>query len=840
MKKILLILAILCPLCIFAQDGSSTSSAIELTESTTTFRLPDGTTANSGVYYKYTATESQLLSITGSSPSFNVNATDSDGNYISTTWSSDYMTTTLPVAGSTTVYLSISTSSDPSTFTYTLSHVAADVDGGKTESDPIVAPNDGSSFYIPGYYNNSELTYISYTVPEGENGVLVLNFPQYVYDGSIKESTASTSESFTASYAANYYTAKVSVEAGKTYIITAGSYYAGMGNFVMTYPKKGDSYDYAFDGAATNTLPAAAGTYWYQYTPDVEYMIVNSDTEIKNCTISLHYTSYGSLYSQGNSVSGFFGLRESVYSGTTYYLKVEKSEATEADETFNIKAEAAQQGDSNYNPIILSNNEFTTPIYNGTYYYQLTTPSDWEANKWMTINIADTQNSNIRICTSSGSQLASGYGSAKTEATANTTYIFEIAMAEGKNEKTATITYEEVKAGETCSMAIEAENGTNNLAASSPAYYNYTATQTGWLAVTPAVSGITVTFPQSCDQYASNYDVKTSDNTYKIQATEGTSYIIKLEGATEATTFTVAEEDFAEGESCAKPIAIQAGSTTIATEAGTTWYSFTATQDGMVEIESNIADYTSGYNDIQVGDCNSTSSIKSYDNSTYSYTFTTKKAVTAGDVVLIKVISTSAQTDVTLTVSIRDWNAGEACSKPIELTAETTTITLDSNASNSQPVWYSANLSAGEFKITSSNWFNMELYNSCDGASALAYSTYSYDYNTYVSTYYITYTVTEPGVYFIKCTGNYGQTATVTGNFTDTTGVEDVAASDNAISVVDGKIAVNADSNVEVVIYNTLGQVVLAKNIAGAATFEVESGAYIVRAGDNVKKVYVK
>lgn len=840
MKKILLILAILCPLCIFAQDGSSTSTAIELTESTTTFQLPDGTTANSGVYYKYTATESQLLSITGSSSSFNVNATDSDGNYISTTWSSNYLTTTLPVAGNATVYLSISTSSDPSTFVYTLSHVAADVDGGKTESDPVIAPNDGSSFYIPGYYNNSALTYISYTVPEGENGVLVMNFPQYVYDGSIKESTSSTSESFTASYTAGSYTAKVSVEAGKTYIITAGSYNSGMGTFAMTYPVKGESYDYAFDGAATNTLPAAAGTYWYQYTPDAAYMIVNSATEIQNCTISLHYTSYGSLYNQGNSVSGFFGLRQSVSSGTTYYLQVVKEEATEADETFNITAEAAQQGDSNYNPIILSNNEFTTPIYNGTYYYQLTTPSDWEANKWMTINIADAQNSNIRICTSSGSQLASGYGSAKTEATANTTYIFEIAMVEGKNEKAVAITYEDVKAGETCSMAIEAVSGTNNLAASSPAYYTYTATQTGWLAVTPDVSGITVTFPQSCDKYASNYEVKTSDNTYKIQATEGTSYIIKLEGATEATTFTVAEEDFAEGESCAKPIAIQAGSTTIATEAGTTWYSFTATQDGMVEINSDLSYYASnGNNDIQVGDCNSTSSIQYYDYST-GYKFTTKKAVTSGDVILIKVIAKEAATDKTLTVSIRDLNAGEACSKPIELTAETTTITLDSNASNSQPVWYSANLSAGEFKITSSSWFNMELYNSCDGTSALAYSTSSYDYNTYVSTYYITYTVTEPGIYFIKCTGNYGQEATVTGNFTDTTGVEDVVASDNAISVADGKIAVNADSNVEVVIYNTLGQVVLAKNIAGAATFEVESGAYIVRAGDSVKKVYVK
>ena len=190
----------------------------------------------------------------------------------------------------------------------------------------------------------------------------------------------------------------------------------------------------------------------------------------------------------------------------------------------------------------------------------------------------------------------------------------------------------------------------------------------------------------------------------------------------------------------------------------------------------------------------------------------------------------TAQADKKLTVGIRDLEPGEGCANPIEI--QPGTVRLQETTYN-KPVWYGIQLEPGVFSVTSTSYFAMELYDSCDTNSALAYS--SYDYNTYG--YSLTYNIQTSGFYYLKQTSQYAYDVTVSGVYTS---VEKVENNDN-VRIEGNNIIVTANgTRTDVVICDITGKVIAAQAVYDNATFSVEKGIYIVKVADQVEKVAVR
>ncbi len=316
----------------------------------------------------------------------------------------------------------------------------------------------------------------------------------------------------------------------------------------------------------------------------------------------------------------------------------------------------------------------------------------------------------------------------------------------------------------------------------------------------------------------------------------GENCIIKFTNIEEATTFFLSMEDYAEGESCDKAIAIELGDTAIPATVGKFYYSYTAEKDGVLTIESDMVyesiydGYNSSNNEIAYAtDCNLyfTTIMTSGPDGTI---FSGNTIVTEGTTIYIRVKTITAQPDKKLTLNIRDLLPGEGCSSPIEI--QPGIIRLQETTYN-KPVWYSIELEPGVFSVTSTNYFTMELYESCDSEIPLAYS--SYDYNS--SGYALTYNIMTAGVYLLKQTSQYAYDVTVSGVYSDVDKVE----GNNDVRIMGNNIIVTANgTRTDVVICDITGKVVAAQAVYDNATFAVDKGIYIVKVADQVKKVAIR
>ena len=80
-----------------------------------------------------------------------------------------------------------------------------------------------------------------------------------------------------------------------------------------------------------------------------------------------------------------------------------------------------------------------------------------------------------------------------------------------------------------------------------------------------------------------------SGSEYSISATAGTEYYIQIDNAKTDDTFTLAEEEFAPGESRYNPIIVENGTFTFGTEVyGDYWLQYTADRAGKLVIESDV------------------------------------------------------------------------------------------------------------------------------------------------------------------------------------------------------------------------------------------------------------
>lgn len=839
-------------MCVFFSLYSQTTvdTALPLQEGYNTYTF-ESSTGENNVYYVYTAPEEQgkLLTVEMADPSTSVRLSE-DGSYNTTINGITTSNTRIyPIKRGQTVYLTVSAYYSASVeFTVTLTD--ADVEKGASCEDPIIATEEGE-FFVPSYYDTSTYTnnptYISYTCPE--DGLLEMTFGGYPSSLFISEGCDGTQESLTTSTLNGKYIAKYGVEAGKTYIVKLNTYSPLMATFLLTHPTIGSSCDMPFDAIETgNVLPKDAGTYWYQYTnTEAGFMIISSDYSLAGGNISIYKSCYD--YSPYASINGYFDIRCEVFENTTYLICIEKTETTTTDETFDITVEPAQTGDSMGNPFIITEGDYNTPHYNGTYYYSITVPEGDPRFLIVDATATELLSSNTKVTLYAAnnpySPLAQGQDYFKSEVSGGTTYIITWNCNEGINDIPFTVSYETIEQGDVCSNPLDAVAGENNLQAGSKKYYQYTATLTGWLLIDTDIT-INVSFPENCSQYSGMRNAVKTGTITKTEVVAGNSYLIQFENIEYETTFFLSEEEYQEGESCETAIEVEPGVIELPASVLNMWYKYTATHEGKVVINSDIvyeqsSDYRySSMVSVKEGDCSgyATAIIKTGESGTV---FNGQFIVSEGDVLYINVVTLSAQSGKSLSIEILDLEPGESCSNPIIIEEEGEIIFPES--SRALPVWYSVELGMGDFSVSSTSYISLSLYDNCDATSPLAISNYIYDYETYIGTYLLTYTVPEgeEGIYILKLDYSYNNTvATIV-----IPGIENAVKSittQNTVKVQGNIVTVTPENSTRtnVEIYDITGKKIEARAIYGTTSFSIEQrGIYIVKINNDVKKIAI-
>lgn len=826
--------------------GATPHTALNLQEGNNTYTFEQPSTDNNVVYYSYTAPENQgkLLQFSSTNSSVRCYMTDENGNSISGLNSSDYSTTSYPIKPGQKVILEIG-GYGITEVSFNITLLDANTDGGKNCEDAIAIGETAT--FVPQHYDGTSPidTYLAYTC--NESGLLEMHFT-----GSVSSCIAqvgcdaTTSENISVEYIyeSGMYIGKYPVEEGNTYIFRVQSYYPMYVSVALSHPTKGQSCDMPFDGGTTNTLPKEAGSYWYKYIADSDgYMIISSECSLAGGSISVW--SNCSAYSANESVDGYFALRTSVYNGNSYLINIEKTESTAEEESFNISVEAEKTGDTSNDPILIeANQEITTPKYNGVYYYKVTVP---EGNNCFLV--VDAKQANIAGYATAvyiydedntWSSLASGTDYARAQAEGGNSYIIEWKCYEGINSFPFTVRYEQIENGTTCDSAIEAVKGDNELPEGNEYYFSYTATQNGWLIIDTDVT-IGVTFLRGCNSWDGTYQSTKIANINKCELLAGEKCIIKFTNIEYESSFFLSEEAYKEGESCETAISIIEGNTSLPENAGKYWYKYTADKDCKVTISSDIvyesfydeSTYTSYSSSIKVlTDCNEYGN-EIMQTSSEGSVFKGSFVVNNGDILYIKVVTISAQTDKKLTIETTELAPGESCTNPIEITPGE--LILHTGATRNNPVWYSINLEPGTFSVTSQgsyDYFGMTLYDSCDATYELATTSY------YDEKYALTYDIQTKGYYYLKLDAIYNEiTVIVSGSYS---GVESTHQDSN-IRVIGNNIIVTADNTrTDVIICDITGKIVASQAVYDQATFSLDKGIYIVKAGNHISKVAIR
>ena len=466
-----------------------------------------------------------------------------------------------------------------------------------------------------------------------------------------------------------------------------------------------------------NSIPAEAGKYFFTYKPEkTGYLNITSDAKSAGNKLSIykfkiHATNGNNAV--GQSADGSYKVRAEIVSNNyTYYIVVDKTTATAKAETFNVKMESYQPGETAGTAIPVTVSEtakaITLPGAQGKYFYTFTVPAN--TKKLLTVEslAALSEGTSAYVNTSEGTWGATEMKNQIIKRDVNSTKEQKYYLVVTSNETaplTLNIKYADAEKGSLITAPKEAIIGSNIIDFDGTEYYTYQATKNCKLAVT-VENGVTVTFPENTSGYGS-YDVFQKGNTYSIQATAGMIYYITLKNVKQGSTFTLAEAKFDAGEVRENPIVMTSNTYTLDENASNLWLKYDVTETGVIEFSCDAPYAWSDFIGIAKNDAKAPVSMKDQiqDESTldqanparlsvYHAVFSAKE----GDALYILVNIKGDATGKKLTLTQRASEPGETIDNPIELKKGET---LDvSKASPNNPIWVKARLAKGknEFK----------------------------------------------------------------------------------------------------------------------------------------------
>lgn len=565
-----------------------------------------------------------------------------------------------------------------------------------------------------------------YTTYKAEkDGQLQIKTEQYVTSANV-DGTAVSAETVN-----DKRVYKINTEAGKTYAI---NFTLGIPFFVATSEvvevKEGDIDMPYVMKEGENSIPAEAGKYFFTYKPEkTGYLKITSDAESAGNKLSIYkfkiHANSGNN-AVGQSADGSYNVRAEIeLNDNTYYIVVDKTTATAKAETFNVKMESYQPGETAGTAIPVTVSEtakaITLPGAKGKYFYTFTVPAN--TKKFLTVEspAALSEGTSAYVNISEGI-----YGATKMEnqiikrdvnSTKEQKYYLVVTSNEAA-QLTLNIRYADVEKGSLITEAKDAVLGSNTIDFNGTEYYTYKATKNCKLAVT-VEDGVTVTFPKNTSGYGS-YIASQKGNTYSIQATAGEIYYITLKNVKQGSTFTLDEAEFDAGEVRENPIVMTSNTYMLGENTSNLWLKYDVTETGVIEFSCDAPFAWSNVIGIAKNDGKAPVSMTDniQDDSTldqvdparhnvYHAVFSAKQ----GDALYILVNIEGDATGKKLTLTQRASKPGETIDNPIELKKGET---LDvSKASLNNPIWVKAKLTKGKNEFKNAGKGNFEPEKEC-------------------------------------------------------------------------------------------------------------------------------
>ena len=793
MRKVLLFATALC-LSSAAMAQTSIESALNAQKGENTYKVESSEAKNT--YWKFTAAKNYLAKVSPLSGSSNV----------PTVFTSVEGTDSLTLGGAGLkfpskayalekgkTYYFIMNMTGESGFKLDLSEMSS-YGKGLSQENPAELKL-GEELYLGnplGAQYESTTAYITYTAEK--TAQLQISFSGYVPNATVNGTTVTTYDQTTGAYML-----KASVEKGQTYSIALNLQGGVVANSKLVEVKAG-SLEMPFAlNEGENKVPAEMGDYYFTYTPTkTGYLNISSDAVLAGGQVKV-YTSLSNItYQQvaASSEAGTYNVRVEIpYTGSTYYIVVNKLQDSAAEDVVKAEMQDYQPGETVNTAFELTELpvEKTLPSAKGTYYYKLTVPANTE--KFVTVETG----ANLDAATSIlfYNQQNGEYGAATVKdgllktyvggQSYDITYILKVTANED-NPLSFKVSYLDVEKGSLVTNPAEAVAGENEITIEGTEYFKYTATKNGKLNV-EVEPGVTVSFPRGTGQWDGEYNAINKGTDFFIEATAGTTYLIKVSGAAEGTTMYLEEKEFSAGESRTNPIVMEGDEYTL-TKAGAAdlWLQYNVTEDGVLDFACDHG-YNGGSDRIEIIKNQEPYGTTMMGTETVGNVSTTvfkgKVTVSKGDKLYIHCVLAGQVTGSKIKFTKHEAEPGETVTNPLVITkGKTVTIT---GASRSTPVWLKASLPAGKTTFRLSGYLMTSLYNSLEdaknGANAeeVRANYVSLPDGSYV--YEFTKDMAEDGDVYFQFVDSYGATG-FTWMDDDATGIWNVeAAGDSKVSI---------------------------------------------------------
>ena len=647
-----------------------------------------------------------------------------------------------------------------SNITFNFETVASDITAGGSCNNPIELSHD-HVVYVDK--SSGDASYLEYTA--AQNGTLSLLMTTNISGLTVREGCSGTetplSQGTNQDY---YYVAKTPVQAGKTYIFSGKAYNPLVAHLDLEASKpEGTSPDAPYTGKATgNVLPAAKGTYWYSVvTPEENILHIQSASEIMLPGGRVAVYSNASDTHPTAETNGYLGLRTRLLAGKQYLVCVVKEQATGSDQQFDLTFETKQAGDDFNTPIALTAGNYTTPDHNGDVYYLIDMPKEKKALLTVSTDreLPGGSYMNLYDATDNYTCLATSTSKIQYDAEADQSFVLVWHCTEGYNKVPFTVSITDLLPGESIEDPLEGELGDNTVAEGrSERYFAYTASQEGWLKVSTADPNVEIELLQE-DGATPYYTYSATGGGIRTETWRGANAYIHLKNLSAATTLTISEEEFTDGESCSlAEVLAEDGKANLPATPGHHWYVFTVPADGMVTIQANIDNEYDGDCKVASGVsyrrdfCDADANNIKVISGNVAVKYSELLPVSAGEKLLIDVRTLTALTGRELQVIWRDFNPGESPKKPIPLVIGENTM---QKATPQQPRWYDIALDACKFIFTtqtSADYFKGYIYEANDLNNFIDESFYQSNAAGTDGTYRIQLSVTKPTHYLIKVT----------------------------------------------------------------------------------------
>ena len=543
---------------------------------------------------------------------------------------------------------------------------------GLSNNDPLeIKLGETQVFGNPHYESNNWDNVNVYSTYKAEkDGQLRIKTEQYVTAATVN----GTSISVETENGQKVF--KINTKAGETYAI---SFSLSIPFFVATselVEVKEGSIDMPFAlKEGENTVPAAAGKYFFTYQPEhTGYLNITSSTALTDGQVSIYRNKLNAsagTYAQGVSEKGSYNVRaEAASKAYTYYIVVDKKTATDNADAFNFQLENYKAGENPANPIPVEISDATptpeiTVSDKGTYYYSITVPAN--TKKFLIVESA------TELSTGSAVSLNVGTGTwgatmmenkilkKDVTNTADKTYTLTVTSNEASPLKLK-FSYADIEKGSLAENPKEAVAGENTIDFDNNEYYTYKTTKSGKLAITVSDEA-TVEIKDPSADFTDNYQ---KGKTFFIEAKAGKTYNIAITGAKKGATFNIAETEFGAGEVRSTAIEMTGNSYTLGEDTANLWIKYTVKKTGIIDFSSDAPfDYD---NFIGIAKNNIDGTISMVDeDAEHVFSYQSVFPVEAGEVLYIQVNMREDVAGKKLTLIEREPEVGEALSNPIIL-----------------------------------------------------------------------------------------------------------------------------------------------------------------------------